>query len=53
MRPKRYYRHMTPMTARAMRDLYFIGKLKQVELARMFGIRQSTVSRTISDQVWA
>lgn len=52
MRPKKHYRHMTPKAARAMRDLYFIGKLKQREIGRMFGVRQNTVSRVISDQVW-
>lgn len=50
---KRYYRHSTPMTARVIRDLYFVGKLKQHEIGRMFGLRQGSVSRIVSGQVWA
>jgi DNA-binding transcriptional regulator LsrR (DeoR family) len=53
MRPKRRYRHMSPLAARAIRDLYYVGKLKQHELARMFGIRQHSVSRIVSEQVWS
>ncbi len=50
---KRHYRTMTPLAAHVMRDLYFIGKLKQHELARMFGILQGSVSRVLSGQVWS
>ena len=53
MRPKTRYRHMTPRAASAIRALYFVGKLKQHEIARMFGIRQNTVSRIVSGQVWS
>jgi DNA-binding transcriptional regulator LsrR (DeoR family) len=52
MRPKSKYRHMTPRAAHAIRDLYFIGKLKQREIGRMFGLRQHSVSRIVSGQVW-
>lgn len=51
-RPKRYYRHMSPLAARAIRELYFVGKLKQREIGRLFGIKQNTVSRIISGLVW-
>jgi DNA-binding MarR family transcriptional regulator len=53
MRPKRHYRDMTPKAARVIRDLYFVGKLKQREIGRMFGIRQHSVSRIVSGQVWS
>lgn len=51
--PKSYYRHMSPMAAKAMRELYFVGRLKQHEIGKMFGLRQGSVSRVISEQVWA
>jgi hypothetical protein len=44
---------MSPLAAKAMRDLYFVGKLKQYQLGKMFGIRQGSVSRVISGQVWS
>ena len=53
MKPIRRYRHMSPLAARAIRDLYFVGKLKQHELARMFGIGQGSVSRIVSGQTWS
>jgi len=53
MRPKSYYRHMTPKAAQTIRQLYFVGKLKQREIGKMFGIKQHIVSRIISGQVWA
>jgi DNA-binding transcriptional regulator LsrR (DeoR family) len=51
-RPKRRYRNSSPMVARVIRDLYFVGRLKQKELARMFGLAQSSVSRIVAAQVW-
>ena len=51
-RPKAFYRDMSPKIATVMRDLYFVGKLKQHEIGRMFGKRQGTVSRIISESVW-
>lgn len=50
---KRFYRDMNPRIAAVIRDLYFVGKLKQHEIGRMFGKRQGTVSRIISGQVWS
>lgn len=44
---------MTPEIAKIMRELYFVGKLKQHEIARMFGVKQHSVSRIISGQVWS
>jgi hypothetical protein len=52
MSPKKYYRDMNPRIAQVMRDLYFVGKLKQHEIGRMFGKAQGHVSRVISGQVW-
>jgi DNA-binding transcriptional regulator LsrR (DeoR family) len=43
---------MSPRAARAIRDLYFVGKLRQHDLGRMFGLRQGSVSRIVSRQVW-
>lgn len=51
-RRRRRYRHMTPLAARVIRDLYFVGKLKQHEIGRMFGLRQHSVSRIVSLHVW-
>lgn len=53
LRPKRYYRDMNPMIANVIRDLYFVGKLKQREIGRMFGKRQGVVSRIVSGKVWS
>ncbi len=39
--------------AEEIRALYFSRQKKQAELAAMFGIKQNTVSRIISGQVWA
>lgn len=51
--PAKKYRDMNPKIAKVMRDLYFVGKLKQREIGRMFGKRQGVVSRVISGQVWS
>jgi DNA-binding MarR family transcriptional regulator len=53
MRPKSHYRNMNRKAAKVLRDLYFVGKLKQHELARMFGRTQGTVSKIISGQSWS
>lgn len=50
---KRHYRHMTPKAAKVIRDLYFVGRLKQHEIGRMFGLRQHSVSRIVSGQSWS
>jgi DNA-binding transcriptional regulator LsrR (DeoR family) len=52
MRPKKYYRNMTKEKAEEIRKLYFSRQKKQSELAAMFGIKQGSVSRILSDQVW-
>ena len=46
------YRHMNLKVARIMRELYFVGKLKQCQIAKMFGVKPNSVSRVISEQVW-
>lgn len=51
--PAKRYRHMSARAASVIRDLYFVGKLKQHEIGRMFGIRQNSVSRIVSGQVWS
>lgn len=61
LRPKRYYRNMTPEKAEQIRNEYFnkqnkvAGKrrIKQKELAEKYGIKQNTVSRIVSGMVWA
>jgi DNA-binding transcriptional regulator LsrR (DeoR family) len=52
-RPKRFYRHMTPAIAAEIRRRYFRREAKQAQLAAEYGIRQNTVSRIVSGQVWA
>lgn len=52
IRKKSYYRNSTPMMARVIRDLYFVGRHKQTFLARAFSLSQSSISRIISGQVW-
>lgn len=49
---KTFYKHMTPLAAKVIRQLYFVGKLRQVDIARMFDIGQGSVSRIVSGQVW-
>lgn len=51
--PKRHYRHMTREKAERIRELYFSRQMNQVQLAEKFGIRQPSVSRIVSGQVWA
>lgn len=54
IRPKRFYRHMTPARADEIRQLYF-AKLRlhtQKQLAVMFGVVQSSISKIISGRVW-
>jgi len=52
MRPKKFYRSMTPAKATEIRRRYFAREAKQAELAREFGIGQGSISRIISGQVW-
>lgn len=49
---KRNYRHMTRHIAEQIRDLYFSRWFKQHEIAELYGIRQHSVSRIVSGQVW-
>lgn len=51
-RPKAYYRNMNPEKANEIRELYFLHKMKQKQIAEKFGIRQNSVSRIISGMVW-
>jgi DNA-binding transcriptional regulator LsrR (DeoR family) len=44
---------MNPLSVRVIRDLYFVGKLKQRELGRMFGVRQCTISKIVSGITWS
>lgn len=52
MRPKRYYRGMTPEIAAFARWLYFKGKMKQHEIGTLIGMTQGSVSRIVSGQTW-
>lgn len=49
---KRRYRNSSPLVARMIRELRFVGKLKHRELSHMFSLAESTVSRICSGQVW-
>lgn len=49
---KRSYRNMTMEKAMEIRKAYFAREENQRELAERYGIKQSTVSRIISDLVW-
>jgi len=51
-RPKRWYRHMNADKAREIRDLYFSRTMNQREIAERYNIRQNSVSRIVSGQVW-
>jgi len=50
--PKRHYRHMDYAKAERIRELYFTRQMKQAELAQAFGLKQASVSRIVSGQVW-
>ena len=52
-KPKRFYRLMTVEKATEIRRRYFAREANQPQLAREFGIKQGSVSRIISGQVWA
>lgn len=51
-KPKTFYRNMAPERAERIRELYFRERMKQKQIADMYGIKQNTVSRIISDLVW-
>ena len=50
---KRHYRNMTRQIADQIRDLYFSRWFRQHEIAEIYGIKQNSVSRIVSGQVWA
>lgn len=50
---KRFYRDMCEAIARQIRDLYFSRWFRQHEIAEIYGIKQNSVSRIVSGQVWA
>lgn len=52
MAAKRFYRTMNKKRADRIRVLYFEHKLKQQEIADIFGITQGSVSRILSCCVW-
>jgi predicted XRE-type DNA-binding protein len=51
-RPKRFYGHMNAVIAQMIRELYFSRHMNQTQLADFFRIKQGSVSRIISGQVW-
>ena len=53
VRPKSHYRHMTRAKAQEIRRAYFAREAKQAELAAKYGVKQNTISRIVSEQVWA
>jgi len=52
MRPKKFYKNSNPRIAQEIRDLYFARAFKQVELAKIYMVPQSSVSKIVSRQVW-
>lgn len=55
MRAKRHRLHSTKLTwakVVRIRKMYFSGKITQKELAKKFGLNQSTISRIISGDKW-
>ena len=52
-KPKSHYRHMTRAKAHEIRRAYFAREANQVRLAQIYGVRQGTISRIVSEQVWA
>ncbi len=50
---KSHYRNMNYAKAQEIRRLYFSRQAKQAEIARLYGIKQNTVSRIISGLVWS
>ena len=52
-KPKTNYRQMNRAKADEIRRAYFLREMTQAALAKLHGIRQGSVSRIISYQVWA
>jgi len=53
VRPKSHYRHMTREKAKEIRRAYFAREANQPQLAERYGVKQNTISRIVSEQVWA
>ena len=51
--PKSRYRNMDRKKAAEVRRVYFAREANQRQIAERFGIKQGTVSRIVSGQVWA
>jgi hypothetical protein len=43
---------LRPASVSWIRDLWLTGKWKQVEIASMFGVAQSTVAKIVLNQLW-
>jgi DNA-binding transcriptional regulator LsrR (DeoR family) len=43
---------MNKAKAEEIRRRYFAREAKQTELAKEYGVKQNTISRIISEQVW-
>lgn len=52
LRPKRFYRNMTPERAAVIRRRYFAREATQQQLADEAGISQNSVSRIVSGHSW-
>jgi DNA-binding transcriptional regulator LsrR (DeoR family) len=50
--PATRYLDMTREKAEEIRRAYFAGRVTQTQIAERYGIRQGTVSRIVSGQVW-
>ena len=51
--PNTHYRHMDRAKAAEIRRAYFAREANQRQLGERYGIKQHTVSRIVSGQVWA
>lgn len=51
--PKQNYRGMNQERAQKIRELYLQRAATQKQLAERFGVSQGTISKIVSDQVWA
>lgn len=52
MRRQQRYLHSSRHIAQEIRDLYFARVFKQIQLAKLYGLAQGSVSRIVSRQVW-
>ena len=50
--PKRFYRGMDHQRAEKIRKLYFVDRMKQVDIAKQEGMAQGSISRIISEATW-